>query len=433
VPTDPLEQSLLLAYLLLGPVAWGFFLFAMYLGQKRMLLMKRPPAEPARDARPAGTAATTDSEKPTAELPTVSILIPAKDEGERIRNCLLSAIGQDYPNLDVVAIDDRSTDNTGAVMDDVARAHPALRVLHNAEPPAEGWTGKNNALHQGQKVARGQWLLFVDSDVVLQPDALSVAMAVVRRKNFGMLSLLPALESGSLMESVMVPLCAGAASSMYLIAMNNVGDYKGAAFANGQFMLMSRAAYDQVGGHVSVRDRFCEDVALAKLFKDNGLRPRVSWGADYCSVRMYSSLAGVIRGWSRIYYAAKVGSPWRIVAGVLWLVFCSFTILPALVWGLYRLGHPVPAAYGFGDVTASWLIGAGVHFGLSTTALAVLYRWSRNPARNALLFLPVGGPVLLYIFAKALKMCVTKKVEWRGTAYSHAMAPKVGPTPAGGA
>ena len=417
MPVDTRELIILMAYLALGPFAWGFFLFVMHLGRKRMTLMQRSPT--------GGPLIDVPGEKPS-----VSILIPAKDEGERIRSCILSAIKQDYPKVGVIAIDDRRSDNTGAVMDEMAREHPNLRVLHVTEPPAEGWTGKNNALHQGSKIATGDWLLFVDSDVVLQPDALTVGMAVVRRKNFGMLSLLPTLESGSLWESIMVPLCAGAASSMYLIAMNNIGEYKGGAFANGQFMLMSRAGYDKIGGHVTVRDRYCEDVAIAKLFKENGLRPRVSWGTDFCSVRMYSSLAAVIRGWSRIYYAAKVGSPWRILAGVFWLLFCSFSVIPALAFGLYRVGHPVPAS--FGNVTASWLIGAGAHFGFMTIALSLLYRWSRNPARNALLFLPIGGPMLLYIFGKALKMCVTKKVEWRGTAYQHAMAANIGPTSAAG-
>ena len=413
MPTGTTEAILLLAYLLLGPVAWGVYYFFMHLGRKRMMLMRRPPVDVP------------------GEKPTVTVLIPAKDEGERIRNCLLSAIRQDYPHVEVIAIDDRSADNTGAVMDELAAAHPGrLKVLHVTDPPAAGWTGKNNALHQGSKIAAGQWLLFVDSDVVLEPDALSVAMAVVRRKNFGMLSLLPRLESGSLWESLMVPLCAGAAGSLYLIALNNVGEVKGAAFANGQFMLMSRAGYDQIGGHVTVRDRYCEDVAIAKLFKDNGLRPRISWGNDFCSVRMYNGLPAVVRGWSRIYYAAQVGSPWRILIGIAWLLLCSFPVVAALAWGVYRISHPVPAV--FGSVTASWLIMAGVHLVLMTAALATVYRWSGNPARNALLFLPMGGPMLMRIFGRALRMCVTKKVEWRGTAYQHTMASQIA-APTGGA
>jgi hypothetical protein len=166
--------------------------------------------------------------------------------------------------------------------------------------------------------------------------------------------------------------------------------------------------------------------------KKQGLRPRVSWGNDYCAVRMYSSLPAIFRGWSRIYYAAQAGRPWRILIGITFLLLCGFSILPATAWGLYRLAHPAPTLYGNADwlLGAHWLGVALAHLVLMTGSLATIYRWSGNPGRNALLFLPLGGPMLLATFFKGLKMCVTKKVEWRGTAYAHTMAPSL--TGAGG-
>src|SRR5690348_13410500 len=160
------EVILLLAYLSAGPLTWLMYGGLMFAGRRKMLLMSRPP-NPIR-----GTP------------PSVTILIPAKDEGERIRACLESALQQDYPNFNVIAIDDRSTDRTGEVMDEIAASDPRLNVVHIAENPLPGWTGKNDALWQGQKQADGQWLLFVDSDVVLEKDALTVAMSVVLRKEF---------------------------------------------------------------------------------------------------------------------------------------------------------------------------------------------------------------------------------------------------------
>jgi len=93
---------------------------------------------------------------------------PAKDEGERIRGCIQSVLDQDYTDVRIVAIDDRSSDRTGAIMDEMAQADPRLNVLHITQPPAPGWTGKNNALYTAAKDAPGDWLLFVDSDVVLE-------------------------------------------------------------------------------------------------------------------------------------------------------------------------------------------------------------------------------------------------------------------------
>src|SRR6185369_5381593 len=114
------------------------------------------------------------------------------------------------------------------------------------------------------------------------------------------------------------------------------------AFANGQFMLMTRKAYDACGGHERVKDRYCEDVAIARILKTAGFRPRVSWGNEFAAVRMYSSLAAIFRGWSRIYYAAQVGSPWRVLAAAWFVIACSFSAYAALVWGIWRSLHPGP-------------------------------------------------------------------------------------------
>ncbi len=400
------EFILFFVYLLAGPAAWVGYWLAIHSGRRKMLLLRRPPIPP---------------DNPPAVLPTVTLMIPAKDEGERIRACIESALAQDYPNIEVITINDRSTDNTGAVMDELAAKNAGLRVIHITEPPAPGWTGKNNALHTAAKHATGDWLLFVDSDVVLERDALSASMAVVLRKGFDLLSLLPRLESHSLWESLLVPLAGAAASSMYLIALTNV-HHSRTAFANGQFLMISRAAYDAIGRHEVVRDRYCEDVEIARLVKEKGLRPRVSWGNDFCAVRMYSSLPAIFRGWSRIYYAARVGSPWRVLAAAAFVIVCGFSAYAALAWGVFRLFHPTGTWPG----PLAWLVAGGIHLGLLTVVVSILYRWSGNPGRNALLF-PIAGPMLLGIFARALQMCVTKKVEWRGTAYSHTMAATLGP------
>lgn len=398
---DRTELVLFLAYLLVGPFTWLAYGVLMHAGRRKMLLLRRP-VPPFKTEHP----------------PKVTILIPAKDEGERIRACIESALAQDYPNLDVIAIDDRSTDNTGAVMDDIAARHPKLKAFHNTVAPPPGWTGKNNALHQGVKHADGDWLLFVDSDVVLEPDALSSSMEVVLRKGFDLLSLLPRLESHAFWESLLVPLAASAASSMYLVPLTNNHLWKNAAFANGQFLMISREAYVAIGGHETVRDRYCEDVEIARLLKTTGWKPRVAWGNEFCSVRMYNSLENIFKGWGRIFYAGRAGSPWRVLAGVCALIFCCSTAYIGVAFGLWRVAHPTPALWGHAQW--AWLAAAATHLGLLTWFVGTMYEWTGNLRRNALMF-PLGGAMLLAIFLKALKMCVTKKVEWRGTNYSHVM------------
>jgi Glycosyl transferase family 21 len=256
--------------------------------------------------------------------------------------------------------------------------------------------------------------------VILQPAALSRSIGVAVFKEFDLLSLLPRLETHTIWEGLLIPLCSAAAGLMYLIALNNSAQHKNISFANGQFMLMSRASYDAIGGHETVKDRFCEDTEIARIMKEKGLRPRVSWGAEFAAVRMYSSLGGIIKGWSRIYYAAKVGNPKHVLLAIYFLLTSCFTAYLALGYGIFRVVHPVGNM--FDD---AWVVVAGLHLVVMTYVISCMYRWSKNSGWNALLF-PIGGVLLLWTLGKALVMCVTKKVEWRGTSYSHTMARGVG-------
>src|SRR3954470_14736309 len=148
------ETLLFAAYCLAGPVAWLFLGWGMMRGRRLMRLGRRP------------------SIPLKGPAPRVTILIPAKDEGERIRDCILSALRQDYPNFKVIAVNDRSTDDTGAIMDRIAATEPNLTVVHIKEGTLpDGWTGKCNALFNAVRQAEGDYLLFIDSDVVVAPDA----------------------------------------------------------------------------------------------------------------------------------------------------------------------------------------------------------------------------------------------------------------------
>lgn len=395
MPAVKIEYIFYGIYLLLGPISWGLLGWMMVLGRRRMKLIKWP-----HDPVPLPP-------------PAVTILIPAKDEGERIGDCIQSALDQDYPNFKVIAIDDRSTDRTGTVMDEMAAGNPKLRIVHiqhGALPP--GWTGKCNALHTAVKDADGEWLLFVDSDVVLQPAALSATLGMAERKHFDLVSLMPRLESHSFWEELIVPLAGAALGSLYAVALTNNGLLRNTAFANGQFMLFRRKAYDAVGGHEAVRDKFCEDIEIARMMKMRGLRPRVSWGEKLAAVRMYSSLPQIMRGWARIFFAGDTGKAWRIWIGIFFLIFCGFSVYPALAWGSYRWLNPSSDINGIG-----WLAAVILHLSAMTILIGVMYAWTGNARRNALLF-PIGGALLLGIFFRALWMCTTGKVTWRGTSYS---------------
>lgn len=382
------ESILFIAYLLAGPAAWALLALGTYLGRSKMLrLYRRPLALPD-------------------DPPAVTALVPAKDEGEPVRGCIESILAQDYPRLSVIAIDDRSTDDTGAILDDVAAKSSgrvrALHVAHGALPP--GWLGKCNALHTAARDVDTPWILFVDSDVRLEPAALSRVLALAEGRRYDAVSLLTRLECHTFLEKLVLPLAAAAWTIMYAISRTNDDNRPTHALANGQFLLLRTSAYRAAGGHEAVRDRITEDVELVRLMKARGARVRFFLGAMLASTRMHATLPQMFRGWGRIYSGTGRRSPWRIIAAMIFLVVSGFSAYAALAWGV------------FGSESRAWVWAGLAHLVVMTYVLAGLYADSGNPRRNALLF-PIGGGLLLAIFAFALKWCATGKIEWRGTTF----------------
>jgi chlorobactene glucosyltransferase len=388
-----LEIFLFIVYLAIGPGLW--ILFALGLGSSRSrmdILNKSSPGIP---------------DNP----PDVTVIIPAKDEGERIRKCLASVLGQDYPNFNVLAMDDRSADATGRIMDEMSATDSRMKVLHIEELP-EGWTGKNHALFQAAAKAQGQWLLFIDSDVVLEPTALSRTLRVSVARRYDMLSLILRQETRGIWESALVPIASAAFGMAYLMGLSN-SESNSYYFGNGQFMLFDRRKYDQIGGHEAVKSQFNEDMVLAKKMKRAGLRPRIAWGTDCGSVRMYDSLPTIMRGWSRIFFGSSCGSPWRSVGAMLFILIGCYSAFVAAAWGLHRFYHPIGIRNGI-----PWIAAAAIHWSLMTVQIGIIYRWMGARAIYALAFL-ITGLFVLAILARAVWMCITGKVHWRGTNYSH--------------
>lgn len=377
-------------YLIIGPVAWSMMLLLLFIGRQRMtrlLRNRKPVPQPA---------------------PSVTILVPAKDEAAGIAHCIDCILEQDYPDFRIVAINDRSTDRTGAILDELCARQPGkLCVVHIApESLPDGWLGKCNALHVGAGQADGDWLFFVDSDVTLQPDALSRAIALVTWRRYDALSILTKLECHTFWERLVLPLVGGAWSVMHAISLTNDDRRPGSAVANGQFLLIRRSAYATVGGHESVRAAITEDVEMMRLLKGRGFRTRLMLGSHLAATRMHSSLGQMFHGWGRILSGSSRRSPRRIIGAMLFLLICGFGVYPALAWGLAALRWNDPG----------WLIVSVLHLLLMTVYLALIYRWSGNRARYALLF-PLGGGVLLGILAFALRTCRTGRVMWRETQF----------------
>ncbi|GAC1447904.1 MAG: glycosyltransferase family 2 protein [Isosphaeraceae bacterium] len=345
----------------------------------------------------------------SANPPRVTVIVPAKDEEMTLPSCLASVCAQTFPNLEILVVDDRSTDRTPEIAREFAATDPRLRVL-TIEDLAPGWTGKTHALVRATAEARGDWFWFVDADTLHEPDSLSILLEYARAHNAALVSLIPEMRCETFWENVVQPL-AGIVlmQSFPPFFVNN--DRNALAFANGQNLLIRRDAYEAVGGHESVRDRFVEDIGLAERVKGRGLPIRVAFGHGIGSTRMYGSLAQFVRGWSRILYDALGRRPWRLLAKVLDPLIFSQSGHVALLVALVMI------AGGRRDSFPCWLLGLSVvHHILSYVVLDKLYRLS-VPRTRYVVWFPVANLVMDWVHIRAILLCLTGKVTWRGTAY----------------
>ena len=382
-PCHGMAAALLILYLLIGPLAWLGYGALLLLGRERMARLQR-----SRDELPP-------------DPPTVTILVPAKDEAAGIDACLRRVLAQDYPRFDVIAIDDRSADGTGEALDRLAAETPRLESIHikpGGLPP--GWLGKSHALHVGAERATGDWLLLVDSDVTLQPDALRRALALALAREYDALTILTRLETSGFWDALLLPVLAASWASIFAVSLTN-DDRRSTAAANGQFFLIRAAAYRDVGGHAAVRDRIVEDVELARKLKAAGRRVRFFSGAHLASTRMHATLRQMFHGWARIYAGTARRRPRRIAGALAFLLIGGLSVYPALLYAALS-GRP------------AWLATAGFHLLLLTLIVGLLYRWSGRRAWRAVLF-PLTAGMVCGILAFALRRCATGRVDWRGT------------------
>jgi chlorobactene glucosyltransferase len=244
---------------------------------------------------------------PPLHAPLISVCIPARNEERNIGACVEAALAQDYPNFEVIILDDRSTDATPSILSEIASRNPRLRLLNGSELP-EGWAGKPHALHQASAVGRGEWLCFVDADTFVTRQALSSCYARAIETNADMFTIMTFQIMGSFWEKVVMPLIMTALSVGF--SPRKVNDPKRKdAIANGQFILIKRSVYDAIGGHAGVRDQIVEDKAIAERVKWNGYRLVVANGFAIAQTRMYTSLPEMWEGWTKNIYLGLRDQP----------------------------------------------------------------------------------------------------------------------------
>ena len=330
------------------------------------------------------------------KLPTLSVIIPALNEEGAVENSLGSVLAQDYPGLEVIAINDRSTDRTGAILDRMQEEYPQLQVVHIETLPA-GWLGKNHALYLGAQKARSEWLLFTDADVKFEPGALGAAVNYALGQNLHHLTAIPHMTAkGTLPKSFV-------AAFMLLFSYKVLrfsGRFTDEHIGLGAFNLLRRRAYETIGGHTKIALRPDDDLMLGKLVKRAGFRQSVVFAADLMQVEWYSSVKEAVRGLNKNAFAG-LGYSLPLV------LLVAVTLI---------VTHIVPFFAVF--FTAGWTQIVYVLVLLSIVFIYMVgHRFTKLSPVYALLH-PLGTAVLVYAtLESAFKALWQGGIRWRGTFY----------------
>jgi chlorobactene glucosyltransferase len=289
---------------------------------------------------------------PSATVPLVSVLMPARNEEGVIVRALEGILKQDYSAYEVVVLDDNSTDRTGALAGERAQVDDRLRLVQGGVLP-RGWVGKAFACHQLAREARGDLLLYVDADTVLAPGAISGGVEELNRSSADLLTVIPRQRMHSVWEKILLPLLHF--STFCYLPMPLVSRTRSPklAMANGQFMLFRREAYETIGGHESVRGAMVEDVWLARRVKEHGLQLAIRYGGELVECRMYSSLNEIWAGFSKNLFPG-VGYSVPMITGV--ILFSILTsVLPFFLFAHFLLLGGIGT--GFGPIVAGMVGG----------------------------------------------------------------------------
>jgi glycosyltransferase involved in cell wall biosynthesis len=334
-----------------------------------------------------------------AECPRISLLFAARDEEEKLPAALESFAAMDYPDLEIIAVDDRSTDATSRILDEFAAAHPRFRVVHVADLPA-GWLGKPHALQGAYEASSGEWLVFTDADVRFHADVLRRSVTLAREKKLEHLTLFCDIEMVGFWEKVLITffgLWFHLATDPHGVSNPHSAAYVGV----GAFQMLKRSAYEAAGTHRRLAMEVVDDMKLGKIVKLAGFRSGVAVARDFLTVRWHAGAGNLIRGVTKNFFAGASFSLWLVglsLAGTLLLNVLPFVALPFV--------HGWMLAFALVAVAIMLAFHAGVDVVMRVSPLYALTY-------------PLGALLLAYMLVRSTVVTLRQGgIVWRGTFYA---------------
>ena len=348
-----------------------------------------------------------DGPKGDENIP-VSIIIPARNEERNIRSCVLSALHQDHAHLEVIVLDDASEDSTPKILDELQRdgEYPQLIVKKGTGAALpEGWFGKPWALERAQKNAFGKWLLFVDADVVLAPQAVSCCLYYAEQNDLEMVTGLGTLTMESFWEYVLQPAIGGLILAGNSLSKVNDHSQKDHNLANGQFIMITRQAYEKIGRHGAVKNNILDDIGMARALAEHDVPYHCLHLQDIFSCRMYTSFSEIWEGWTKNLFAGLRYS-WKNLIITILFTF-AFSSLGITFIGLYLLGLVTQQA---------WLLWGGV---LTILPISIRIVMDIRRRQNPLFAFthPFANLIVCILLCNSALRSTRGTVQWKGRTY----------------
>jgi len=333
------------------------------------------------------------------DVPAVSIVIAARDEERQVENALGSVLRQDYPNYEVIVVNDRSSDGTGAILDRMARANDRLRVVSVEELP-QGWLGKNHALHMGASLASGAFILFSDADIVMDSSVVGRAMRYASDHRLDHLAIAPHVVPHGFLFNAFLGVF-GLFFNLYAKPWKARDPRSPRHIGIGAFNLVRASAYRAVGGHERIAMRPDDDIKLGKLIKKSGYQQDLVFGGLLLSVEWYDSVRAMIRGLMKNMFAGLGYSVTAALAAAVAQVLLGFWPFAALALtsGRVRILNALAVA----------------------TMLAIFIGAAKEMKLPLLCAIAFPVAMLLFAYVVLRSMAVTLRnggIDWRGTHYS---------------
>ena len=345
------------------------------------------------------------SKIPDAGLPFVSVLVPARNEEYNIKNILTSLLTQDYPNYEVIVLNDNSEDNTGEIISSIQKEYPHLKAL-NGKPLISGWAGKCYACKQLYEASNGEYILFTDADTIHNTNSIRDSVTIAVNRGADMLTLFPKMTMISFAEKLVMPMLLFTIMMLLPLYFVDKKGFTGFSIGIGPFMLFKKKSYEEVGGHESVKDALVEDIWLARKIKEHNLKLVAEDGQSMLSVRMYKNFMEIWNGFSKNIFAGLEFSSIR-----LFVLNCAYILLFSLPFLLFFV-----ALYLHSDVNIIVIL---------TIEIAILYisrilisaRFSLGVISS--LLHPLGAIIIPLIALNSWRWITSGKgAKWKGRTYN---------------